>query len=89
MATSDPDPTIMSRAVTRRIEPGANQTCPHCNERLKFQARQRADEVIANVYVDGRWDRVEHYHAACYLAAGEPYGKTTGGDTIRARRAGR
>jgi hypothetical protein len=24
--------------------------------------------------VDGRWNRVEHYHAECYEAAGAPYG---------------
>jgi hypothetical protein len=24
--------------------------------------------------VDGRWDRVEHYHQACYREVGEPYG---------------
>jgi hypothetical protein len=30
--------------------------------------------VIANVYVDGTWDRVEHFHAECYEAAERPYG---------------
>ena len=28
-----------------------------------------------NVYVAGRWDRVEHYHLACYHDAGDPYGQ--------------
>jgi hypothetical protein len=26
------------------------------------------------VYENGVWKRVEHYHAECYEAAGEPYG---------------
>ena len=30
--------------------------------------------MIANVYVDGTWARVEHYHAECYDLAGKPYG---------------
>ena len=30
--------------------------------------------TIANVYENGVWNRVEHYHAECYEAAGEPYG---------------
>jgi hypothetical protein len=37
-------------------------------------ARAQLRQVIANVYVDGTWDRVEHYHADCYLEAREPYG---------------
>ena len=27
-----------------------------------------------NVYVDGKWDRVEHYHLECYDVSGKPYG---------------
>jgi hypothetical protein len=30
--------------------------------------------VIANVYENGVWARVEHYHADCYAEAGAPYG---------------
>jgi hypothetical protein len=37
----------------------------------------RRSQVIANVYVDGVWDRVEHYHAECYDEAGSPYGDAT------------
>ena len=63
-----------SRAVTRPIEPGNSAMCTGCDEQVKFQARLRLSQVICNVYVNGRWDRVEHYHASCYEAAGEPYG---------------
>jgi hypothetical protein len=41
---------------------------------VKFQAKVRKQQVICNVYVGGRWDRVEHFHAECYDASGEPYG---------------
>jgi hypothetical protein len=32
-------------------------------------------QVIANVYVDGRWNRVEHFHDECYALAGDPFGQ--------------
>lgn len=62
----------------RNVEPGSTTSCAHCGERLKFTARTQLKQVIANVYVDGAWDRVEHFHSECYEAAGEPYGKATG-----------
>ena len=64
-----------SRAVTRLIEAGSMTECVHCGERVKFVARERHQQVICNVYVDGRWNRVEHFHAPCYLEAGEPHGE--------------
>ena len=63
-----------SRAVVRSIEAGSSAECACCGERVKFQAKVKAQQVICNVYVRGRWDRVEHYHAECYDTAGEPYG---------------
>ena len=63
-----------SRAVTRTIEPGNSAICVHCGQPVKFVARTQGRQVIANVYVNGSWDRVEHFHADCYLAADEPYG---------------
>lgn len=63
-----------SRAVERAIEPGNSANCVRCDEQVKFVARTQGRQVIANVYVDGKWDRVEHYHAGCYQAAGRPYG---------------
>ena len=48
--------------------------CSLCEERVKFRARERHMQVICNIYVDGRWDHVEHFHEPCYGEAGEPFG---------------
>ena len=63
-----------SRAVERPIEAGNSALCAHCGEPVKFVARAHLRQVIANVYVDGTWARVEHFHAECYDQAGRPYG---------------
>lgn len=63
-----------SRAVLRLIEPGNNASCEKCGTAVKFQARLQLRQVIANVYDDGTWIRVEHFHAECYVEAQEPYG---------------
>lgn len=63
-----------SRAVLRPVEAGSNVACAFCGERLRFSSRSKALKVIANVYVAGRWDRVEQFHDACYQKAGAPYG---------------
>ncbi len=65
-----------SRAVLRVIEAGQWARCVHCGERVKFQSAQKVKprQVICNCYIDGRWDRTEHFHLQCYLDAGEPYG---------------
>ena len=63
-----------SRAVERLVEPGNSAVCVECREPVKFVARAQHRQVIANVYVDSAWDRVEHFHAPCYEKAGEPYG---------------
>ncbi len=65
---------LASRAVQRRVEAGSSVMCTTCDEQVKFAAKQNRQQVIANVYVDGRWDRVEHFHEECYLSAGAPYG---------------
>jgi hypothetical protein len=64
-----------SRAVIRRIEPGNLAVCSHCNQPVTFAAKVHKMQVIANVYVDGRWDRVEHFHDECYAEADAPYGE--------------
>lgn len=67
--------TLMnSRAVERPVEPGNSAMCTHCGAPVKFVARAQLRQVIANVYVEGTWDRVEHYHQECYVEAGRPYG---------------
>ncbi len=66
--------TRRSRAVVRTIEPGNTAVCVACDTPVKFTARQQLRQVIANVYVKGKWDRVEHFHDGCYVKAREPYG---------------
>lgn len=63
-----------SRAVVRLIEAGSAVECTTCEVLLKFRARQRDQQVICNVYEDGVWQRVEHYHPECYDTAGLPHG---------------
>ena len=64
----------VSRAVDRPIDPGNDAACAHCGERVKFVARMHSRQVIANVYEQEKWKRVEHFHSECYEAAGAPYG---------------
>jgi hypothetical protein len=66
--------TPTSRAALRRVEAGNMALCTRCEEQVKFAAKLTRMQVIANVYVDGRWARVEHFHDECYDAAGAPYG---------------
>lgn len=67
-------PDLRSRAVLRRIEAGSMALCTECGQQVKFAAKLALLQAIANVYIDGRWNRVEHYHQDCYLTAGEPHG---------------
>lgn len=68
-----------SRAVLRRVEAGNTAICAHCDQTVKFTAKIVRQQVIANVYVNGRWDRVEHFHAECYAEGAAPYGDASGG----------
>ena len=65
----------VSRSVTRLVNPGSQVDCMHCDERIKFQAKMRHQEVICNVYEKSKWLRVEHFHSDCYDKAGQPFGK--------------
>ncbi len=67
-----------SRAVCRTVDAGNSAYCAVCDELIKFRARIRAEQIICNVYVKNRWDRVEHYHPDCYEGAGSPYGEPKG-----------
>jgi hypothetical protein len=64
----------VSRAVIRLVEAGNDAVCERCRTPVKFVARAKGRQVIANVYANGRWVRVEHYHDTCYEQAGQPYG---------------
>jgi len=68
--------TFTSRAVTRLIEAGNTANCSICHLPVKFRAKSKLTQVIANVYIDGVWARVEHYHTDCYENAGRPYGSS-------------
>ncbi|MST33247.1 hypothetical protein GHK86_11010 [Acidimicrobiaceae bacterium USS-CC1] len=79
----------VSRAVLRPVDPGNDASCAHCGEPVKFAARHQRRQVIANVYVNARWNRVEHFHEDCYEAAGAPYGGITeSSEPLPRRRAG-
>jgi hypothetical protein len=64
----------MSRAVIRLVEAGNSANCAACGKPVKFSAKAKLQQVIANVYIDQVWARVEHYHAECYEEVGQPYG---------------
>lgn len=63
-----------TRVVLRVVEPGSSVICVRCDRPIKFAARSKPRQVIANVYEEGSWKRVEHYHEECYEEAGRPYG---------------
>jgi len=48
--------------------------CRHCDRPIKYGARKVTLQIIVNVYVAGRWARVEHFHPDCYDTAGQPFG---------------
>ena len=75
-----------TRAIVRFVEPGSMVDCAHCGSQVKFSARAKVKQVISNVYVDGRWARVEHHHLECYDAAGEPHGAADASQPMRTRR---
>lgn len=60
--------------MLRPVEAGSDAVCTYCGVQVKFTARLKGRKIIANVYVDGRWDRVEQFHEGCYERSGEPYG---------------
>jgi hypothetical protein len=72
--TSVQNRPLTTRAVIRLVEAGNSATCTACGRPVKFSAKVKLQQVIANVYVDQVWARVEHFHAECYQAAGQPYG---------------
>lgn len=87
MAKTGTKASWKSRAVLRSIEAGSSAMCALCDEQVKFKAKVKAMQVICNVYDNGRWLRVEHYHASCYEIAGSPYGEpapTTGATRVTA-----
>lgn len=67
-----------TRAVVRIIEPGLACFCPDCDTAVKFRAQVSSGlrrKVVANVYYQGKWNRVEHWHLLCYIRMGEIHGR--------------
>ena len=42
----------------RGVEPGNDVRCVSCGKQIKFAARTHPRQVIANIYLDGAWNRV-------------------------------
>jgi hypothetical protein len=82
-----PTAPLTSRAVRRRVEAGSMTMCANCRTQVKFAAKQQRFQVIANVYTDGHWDRVEHFHDECYDESGAPYGTAVDQPTPQRRAA--
>ena len=80
------DAAAQTRAVVRFVEPGSMVDCASCRAQVKFSARAKVKQVICNVYEDGRWARVEHYHLDCYESAGHPHGDADASQPFRTRR---
>ena len=38
-------------------------------------ARIQVKQIIANVYEDGKWLRIDYFHDECYDKAGQPFGE--------------
>jgi hypothetical protein len=79
-------PVARTRAIVRFVEPGSMVDCASCGLQVKFSARAKAKQVISNVYVDGRWARVEHHHLDCYESSGRPHGDADDTQPFRSRR---
>ena len=75
-----------TRAAVRTIDAGSSAMCEHCDQQVKFSAKVKRYQVICNVYVKGRWDRVEHFHLECYEETGSPYGEVDASSVPAPRR---
>jgi hypothetical protein len=71
------------RPVTRVVlKPGravgsATGRCPACTDHTWARGAKGGRDskvVIANIYDDGRWNRMELWHPECYERAGSPHG---------------
>ncbi|MCU1346409.1 MAG: hypothetical protein JWL70_2675 [Acidimicrobiia bacterium] len=60
--------------MIRAVDAGCSSTCVKCDQQVKFSAKVKRHQVICNIYTDGKWDRVEHFHYECYVEHESPYG---------------
>lgn len=70
---------IGTRAVEKSLLSGTEQYCsyefcPYRKHTISSKTRAPIKEIIANIYVDGKWHHVEHLHPDCYDQMGQPYG---------------
>jgi hypothetical protein len=75
---------VGTRSVVRMIEAGGEEICPTgrggCGERVKFSAQTPSKfrkKVVANIYWQSTWNRIEVWHLHCYGRAGYVYGVPT------------
>lgn len=73
--------SLGTRAKVSIIESGADDICPlgkgGCGEIVKFSAQTPSGfrkKVVANIYWQGQWNRLEVWHLHCYAKAGYVYG---------------
>ena len=66
----------LTRAVVRGVEPGNDVRCVRCGKQIKFAARTTAPSD-RDVYLDGAWNRVDHFHEECYLRLKSLTGRST------------
>lgn len=63
---------VVEMLAAQAVEPFL---CDSCGEHIKRSGTPHPRIVLANVYTDGRWDRLDAFHPECYTAEGEPYGE--------------
>lgn len=70
---------IGTRAVEKNLLSGNQEYCSYefCSyprHIIISKTRFPIKEIIANVYFEDKWQRVEHFHSDCYDKMGNPYG---------------
>ncbi len=70
---------IGTRAVEKPLTAGKEEycgylACEYAKRKIASSSRAPIKEVIANVYENGKWSFVVHFHVDCYNKLGQPYG---------------
>lgn len=89
-----------SRAVLLHTIAGDCETCPQCQDPVKFKPREMGMKVVCNVYgpppgeedqhdSPNVWQRTETYHVQppCYAEAGYPHGPVYSAITKKRRKS--
>ncbi len=76
MQTLEPfEKSSLSRAVSRKLQPGLGLECDACSMPIKYSAKFPTNQIIANVYDGNVWQKVVHYHEECYQELDYPHGE--------------